>query len=481
MKGLKKSALVALVLAGGLFTANVNAKAVTCSDIEDTTKKYVVNEGETVELNIDGCNLTGGIENKGTLTINGDGKVSTKSGYLVNNMGTLTINGGDYSGAPSGSAIETGWAQNAPTDRRAYTTINGGTYTGGMNVFKVDDRGELTFNKGTVNATVDNPGDTAFDENKVAIQVWNKAVINGGTFNGQVRIENGGKPTDNDALKLTIKNGTFNGYVTAYNGGDLRIDNGTFNNLVVIGTDNSAIINGGTFNGTVKASVNSQLLNGGKGLNITKGTYKEVVAEKNGKYYIDGGTFSTEPKKETISEGAKAYKISDDKYVVATPDKLEEKVTVNKTADTSDSDKKLITTEARNLKVAGYYNVDLDLILENTKVDQKAESTEEKKVILPIPEDIPKLKDGYVRKYTVIRLHDGKAESLAATDNNDGTVTVLSNKFSVYALAYEDTKKGVLDDVPKTGDVMPAIITISIMALGIALVALRSKKNVERI
>lgn len=43
------------------------------------------------------------------------------------------------------------------------------------------------------------------------------------------------------------------------------------------------------------------------------------------------------------------------------------------------------------------------------------------------------------RKFFVVRLHNGKVEKLDSVMNEDGTLTFSTDKFSTYALAYEDT------------------------------------------
>lgn len=45
------------------------------------------------------------------------------------------------------------------------------------------------------------------------------------------------------------------------------------------------------------------------------------------------------------------------------------------------------------------------------------------------------------RKFYVVRVHDGKAEKLETILNDDGTLSFKTNKFSTYAVVYEDTKE----------------------------------------
>ena len=51
-----------------------------------------------------------------------------------------------------------------------------------------------------------------------------------------------------------------------------------------------------------------------------------------------------------------------------------------------------------------------------------------------IPTDL--IKEG--REYFIIRIHNGLAEKLDTTLNEDGTLSFSTDKFSTYALAYAD-------------------------------------------
>ena len=102
------------------------------------------------------------------------------------------------------------------------------------------------------------------------------------------------------------------------------------------------------------------------------------------------------------------------------------------------------------------------------------------KVTLDIPTTLEKLKEGYNRKYLVIRLHenkDGKFEAtvLDAKDNGDGTVSFETDKFSTYVLAYEDVKNV---DNPKTFDSASLYIILGGLSLiGLATVSVLLKKR----
>jgi len=82
------------------------------------------------------------------------------------------------------------------------------------------------------------------------------------------------------------------------------------------------------------------------------------------------------------------------------------------------------------------------------KDTNKTELDKNVKVTLNIPEDLEKVKEGYTRKYVVIRLHEIvnnnttkiEVNELKSIDNGDGTVTFETDKFSTYILTYEDIK-----------------------------------------
>ena len=98
---------------------------------------------------------------------------------------------------------------------------------------------------------------------------------------------------------------------------------------------------------------------------------------------------------------------------------------------------------------------------------------------MALPENLTKVEEGYTRKYYIVRYHDGKSEMIPATV--DGNVlTFESDKFSTYALAYEDTAPVVVPPAevnppvenPPTGDNVVCNITIGLISIaGIGLVA----------
>ena len=102
--------------------------------------------------------------------------------------------------------IENGWyngSQNTGKEN-SVLTINGGTFSGGLNTIKNDDYGELVINDGTFTSM-----------SQAAFLNWNVATVNGGTFDAAGAsngvILNGYIDGTMDQGKLTINGGTFNG------------------------------------------------------------------------------------------------------------------------------------------------------------------------------------------------------------------------------------------------------------------------------
>lgn len=89
---------------------------------------------------------------------------------------------------------------------------------------------------------------------------------------------------------------------------------------------------------------------------------------------------------------------------------------------------------------------------------------------IAVPKDLQK--DG--RVFTVIRVHDGKAEALKTVEK-DGILTFQTDRFSTYALTYTD------DTTPKTGDTNNLLPWMGLLALagvaGTGVAMLKRKEN----
>lgn len=141
------------------------------------------------------------------------------------------------------------------------------------------------------------------------------------------------------------------------------------------------------------------------------------------------------------------------------------------------------TKDAEALKNNNNASLKIELVVENTEIDDEKENvlqavlgdniisesfdvsvvkkltinsnttektlTELKKpiqIVFEIPKDLPSIEPGYVREFSIIRLHnteDGQIipEVLKDEDSYEHSISVSSDKFSTYIIVYKDVKK----------------------------------------
>ncbi len=319
-----------------------------CTLTADITADAVVPADKTVTLELNDHNLTAVngdaiyVQKGATLTIKGKGNViATKTNYAaVFNNGTVTIDGGTFkrdvaenknkwyvilnhgimtindaivtidnegeipAGDTHPSLVDNGYSSfNSGNERTGYVsgtnhenpslTVNGGTFTGGLNTIKNDDNAVLEINGGTFKNTV-----------QVSLMNWNEATINGGTFE---------TPKGNDKTNIFVGNAG----ATSVNKGILVINGGIFNaeNTIEGSVVTPIEINGGEFN--YKKSF----------INTENRANDNLTTE--GKVKVIGGTFANDSVKP--EEGYTKYEVAEGEYVVAktiTFDTKEETITL---------------------------------------------------------------------------------------------------------------------------------------------------------
>ena len=117
---------------------------------------------------------------------------------------------------------------------------------------------------------------------------------------------------------------------------------------------------------------------------------------------------------------------------------------ISDTISETDKDKiKAATTNADNIE---YFDISLfkEIIIGGQTLGATSihNLTTPLKLTMGVPKSFPAVADGYTRTYIVLRLHDGSVTVLPTTLNADGTLSFETDKFSTYALAYTDVKKG---------------------------------------
>lgn len=226
-----------IVLNLGTFKLTNKTKTHTITNkgnltIEGTGTVDNISHGKAAVYNAKGGVVT---LNGGTYTRskeNGSDKVNSggNSYYNIQNHGEMTINGGVIvmQTGNFSSMIASGFYDGTDETTDPKLVINGGTFSGGMNTIKNDDRGILEIHGGTFT-----------NVRQAALMNWNEATITGGSFeaNGaEAVIYNGYADDDMDCGKLTISGGEFTATgsspVIQQNGnkgiGTVQINDGTF-------------------------------------------------------------------------------------------------------------------------------------------------------------------------------------------------------------------------------------------------------------
>lgn len=287
------------------ITIYLNGKKIT-----NSVGHTIMNNG-TLTIKGEGTvdNITHGkaaLYNKGTVTLNGgtfdrtqeNGQSDSSSGgnsyYTIKNVGNMTINEGVNVLTAEGngelgrfsSLVANGYYNGTTYDNdkgvdNPTLIINNGTFSGGLNTIKNDDRAELTINNGTFKNFY-----------QATVQNHNIATINGGTYKAASDASSTGKETYgvyNCGCGVNIDLGTLTVTGGIFEGADYAIADVSSQPAIVN-------ISGGCFSGAKGA--------------IVKGTNSNATIS------ISGGTFSDKPANAYVAEGYKAIQVKGDKYVV---------------------------------------------------------------------------------------------------------------------------------------------------------------------
>lgn len=600
---------------GGQITVDLN------SNVEDD---LVVPENTKVTLNLNRHTITNEsshtIHNEGTLDINGEGTIDnvTHGKAAINNElgATATLNGGTYTrseekGSDSetnggnsyynivnhgtmtinenvvvkqnghfSSLLENGWQDGSQNTSKtpSVLTINGGTFSGGLNTIKNDDYGELTINNGTFK-----------NVSQAALLNWNIATVNGGTFtsnnsnvilNGKLNDTmdqgilkiTGGKfvaakgedviakmnKGNEDSLKgVTITGGTYSSDVYQYvdSGYNVHCVDGEYiiapmtTKITLSSTqENIHVGDSLTLKATVEpsdsldavtwSSSNSKVATVDANGKVTAiGAGKATITAKAGNqtarcevtvYEVESGVeapiidtskpvdevtvgINDEESQKNISDTLTSIvdDITNGKEVTSVSDETVEnireaidngqvistevQVTSVEETEVNAQDKKVLEDHIdENVNIAQYLDINILVKADNQVIGEINQLNKEITFTVAIPEDL--MKDG--RTFYIIRVHDGKAETLETVENEDGTLTFKTDKFSTYALAYKDAQESTKtpiqsgqpqDDIkgetakePKTGDTSNIALYGSMALISLGLVgAIVLKKKVS--
>lgn len=434
-----------------------------------------------------------------TVIINGGEVISLDATLSGNNtLGTMNfvINGGTLTSKRGPAVYMPG---------PVALTITDGTINGGLSI----RMGKINISGGTINATT-GPLDSIVEYYDFNGAVWlaNAVSVMGGTYTskdegitnvldlnitgGTINVANGegsavaiydmGKVAQEMKVnisgnaKLITNSKTRNAYdvLTLTEAGVTNIKTG-YNNPEFVGKV-STVITGGTFSSSVAKYITSEYVE-------TKVENEYVVAKKELK--VDTPTIDTTKPVEEVTVGVKEddtlkdtleKAIKDSKIdvtdinaiVIVTIDNQKEEQVPEEASKSINE----LAKEKENIKVVSFFDITLNVKNNVTGETLGTLSTLDNKIKfnMALPEELTKVAEGYTRKYYVVRYHDGKSEIISASV--DGNVLSFeSDKFSTYALAYEDVKDEVIVN-PPTGDKIVLDLVVGIVSVaGLGLVA----------
>ena len=155
------------------------------------------------------------------------------------------------------------------------------------------------------------------------------------------------------------------------------------------------------------------------------------------------------------------------------------------TDSVTDADKKLVKEALEDNTLGMYIDITLLKKVGNNNKEQLTDIDDKVKISFAVPEKL--IKEG--RTFAIIRVHDGKAETLKCTfDKSTGLCTFETDKFSTYALVYSDEtpttgEKPTTGETPNTGDTARVVIFIIVAVMGgvsaMAIFSLTKKNNLR--
>ncbi len=117
----------------------------------------------------------------------------------------------------------------------------------------------------------------------------------------------------------------------------------------------------------------------------------------------------------------------------------------------SDWDRAAVSQALNGYAMGQYLNINLYKLVGTDRTD--ITETEKKiRIVITVPDSLKNTDNGKTRTYAVIRVHDGRAQLLADLDNSADTITIETDRFSTYAIAYNDKSGDDNSGNDNTGD-----------------------------
>ena len=166
------------------------------------------------------------------------------------------------------------------------------------------------------------------------------------------------------------------------------------------------------------------------------------------------------------------------KEEVAAGNKITSEIVVSEVTTTVPEEDVKVIAEAldKNVKVAQYLDVQVLIKSVSPAGEEKTLGTMnelEEAIIVTVA--IPEGLDVEGRIFCVYRAHEGQVDKLVTVNNGDGTLSFRTDRFSTYALAYEDQPKA--PQAPATADSSMVVGYASMAIVAIAAFVVTMKKR----
>ena len=468
--------LFMVILIGGI---NVNAyeyQGPITDDIDieldSDINQQVLIDGAKVNLNLNGHNITNSdrairLINGAELTIKGEGtiKSTASNGISVESGSKLTLESGNIESQEVG--VFTGGKTTFIMNGGVITTVDNCAVSGnGRNTDEYKDY-TIVINNGTLNGNITSA-------TYVSCGIYHPS-------EGTVTI-NGGVINSSNGAGIVQRGGTL-----VINGGTINTNELTANILGKVGDSRqvvpaSAIVVDKSSRYPAYQTIVTTIAG-----NVAFNSVQEPINKIGDEIAIgiQGGIYKDEVNENLISEGYTSYQILDgkykDKYVITKDDNLENVVVDGMVpAEEVTEQEKALVKEVLGDKynLVSYYDIQLLTVLKNNDdivVGNIKEAADSVKIVLGVPTTVPEVKEGFTRKYYVVKIHNGVATLIKDVKlNENGEVEFESSEFSTYVLAYSDTENPKEEKKnPNTNDnIASSIFAFALSAIGISGIAL---------
>lgn len=489
--------------------------------INTSDSQLIISDDVVVNIDLNNHTLTANtngarkIINNGTLTLkNGTVKNESTGAYgIIDSYGKIILNSvtfEDY-GCGNGSTVKIRPGSSGTTVdnckfyNEGVNTGNAGLYIDGAatvknSIFKNKSNRAyaLIVNSGSVNVknvSVDGThGGMGVNSGNVIIE---SGVFSAKNYYG-IWITN-----DSNNTSVTINGGTFTGMYGLYS----SVDDGNQDE-----GDVTVTINGGMFNGTTKAAMSMNKKNSENvwAIDVTGGTFNSDISkyvdtdksviytigeDSEKKYVVVTDVLVDVDPEDKIDEKSDAIVeeflidvinrsiadesikgVSEDikariKESIALNKKISSKIIINEVDDKDNEPTKLPS----NSKIAGYFDIEIAVFADDNKIGTINELDKKIKITLELPDNLPTLKKGYTRKYTITRIHDGKEEQLESIVEGK-TISFESDKYSTFILSYTDVDDNHSN--PNTADNLTLYLIIGMLSLVVGAISFNKlRKN----